>query len=1127
MKNKHLLIILCLVLSLSLFASDKKGKNGKQINLLFLKGNVEIGFGTPIPIDKKYIQHLKNKGFNITVARDFNPLTIEYLKQFNVVVWINPTPYNAGSRYFGPDSWQGGMHMWTVKNNATILQKYVEAGGGLLIDLGIEEIGIPVAKSHNKLLAPYKIKTDCAQVRDKKHEIEFDKVGKRYPIYVSWTEDILKHPATSGVKRIYYPAYTMRWDDNVTTLPLYPEDANWKILVKGMPSAKASWYRGTPYENGHWKDAENRPPPAILAVRDFAKGRVGVISICHFHLFYYPYSDKKRHAECYFGPQNGNLMKNGYKGIPSDLEKLLDNTYVWLGVPGEKLGFGISAPKVALLPIPTQPVHNVAEVWADKDPMITGPVRPIKILIGVHTSYSDGKGSVAEFAEAGKKAGYDVIAFTESYEKMNDAKFAQFVAECKKHSDEKIYLMPGINIADKYDNRFLVLAKDTPVRPHLRVDKENETPGRKLLWTGHLLIGMGEVLPAVSRPQALANKKRKKGHLPHDFYSHCPGVPLATYRDGKLIDNGLPAYKWQTFNASVPIPIAVHEIFSPDEIAKAANFGLQSYINSDTPEHAAYYFRQAHMAMGGNPMRYYVSSGPIFDSMKVDNWQSPNWTFSLKAHSDVKITEVKIYDQRGVYRSYNPNKKVIDISWNGDLGAQHWFLVKLTDKNGKIAWSSPLRTLPERAFVRCMDRQNWFSGLNFKCLTYTGRMRGLPKTGVTINFPGAEELNIAAPKLQLRYIGPGIVISDYEFDKTILPGAEEPKMDSAPIFNVIDNEYYTGNLRHFFFPRGGRKGYTPELIHGIVDIELKKDIKVNSKKIKSHEAGIWPIVARIGYVTKGVEYSYPDTKTGKEIIKKIEQGKIVDLPPGGAIRNFMTLTPLRLTPQGILGFEDNAKKHLKGTKFHAEYLIVDPKLISAARKEMGLLGDDRGFSLNFTQGKQIKINELPSTKGRNIKNASGNKGEPLLACEYIAEAHNYGIAGNVKFKTIPKWWNKLRTMPLWVSGCNPNWPVGLWRKDTGKINQYAIFEKIARGKIDVTQKGPFYFGNLIIASNPNIKLAFASPWTEKQAIIEVNNPTNKEISCEISTPKAITGKIKIEKKVIIPAGQSKIITMEN
>lgn len=190
------------------------------VDLLLLKGNAEIGFGQPIPIDPLLVGKLHERGYRVTEARDFQPLTLDVLQRFACVVWINPSAYASGMRYYMPASWQGGMHMLTVERNADVLREYVAQGGGLLINLAIEEIGMGVSKTHQRLLEPYGIGTECAQVRDQQHAALFDKVLKTYPRYMHWTQAIAEHPVTEGVKRIYYPGYTMRWDDNVTTLPL-------------------------------------------------------------------------------------------------------------------------------------------------------------------------------------------------------------------------------------------------------------------------------------------------------------------------------------------------------------------------------------------------------------------------------------------------------------------------------------------------------------------------------------------------------------------------------------------------------------------------------------------------------------------------------------------------------------------------------------------------------------------------------------------------------------------------------------------------------------------------------------------------------------------------------------------
>ena len=59
----------------------------------------------------------------------------------------------------------------------------------------------------------------------------------------------------------------------------------------------------------------------------------------------------------------------------------------------------------------------------------------------------------------------------------------------------------------------------------------------------------------------------------------------------------------------------------PYRLQAAATTGLQCYVNSDTPAHAAAYFRQGWATYGGNPMRYYVSSGPMFTGVRIDDWR--------------------------------------------------------------------------------------------------------------------------------------------------------------------------------------------------------------------------------------------------------------------------------------------------------------------------------------------------------------------------------------------------------------------------------------------------------------------------------------------------------------------------
>jgi hypothetical protein len=98
------------------------GKGGGPLSLLMLKGHVQVGFGEQPPLDVEYLKRLRGQGYVVAEALDFQPLTIDYLKQFNAVIYIYPSPY-AGGSYFEPAGWVGGVHMLTVRKNADLLQE--------------------------------------------------------------------------------------------------------------------------------------------------------------------------------------------------------------------------------------------------------------------------------------------------------------------------------------------------------------------------------------------------------------------------------------------------------------------------------------------------------------------------------------------------------------------------------------------------------------------------------------------------------------------------------------------------------------------------------------------------------------------------------------------------------------------------------------------------------------------------------------------------------------------------------------------------------------------------------------------------------------------------------------------
>lgn len=1068
-------------------------------DILFLRGNLEISFGQPAPLDETLVEKLEAAGYRVHVARDFHPLTDDYLRQFHTVVWVGISPGFAEGRLFTPANWQGGLHLLTVRDNAAALRRYVEHGGGLLLNPSVDEMGMQIIPSHRRVLSDYGMDIAPAQMRDPERQFVFHKVIKTFPYHIAWTEAIGDHPVTDGVSRIYYPAYTMRWDDNFTTLPLYPRDPSWTVLAAGASGSRVSWFRGTPFEHGHWKDDPDAETPAVLAaVREYGKGRVGVIGIGHYHLFYFPYSETPNFWEVTFGPQKGILMTEGDGETPADLERMMFQLYAWLSEPARTADFGFDPDEPVPLPEIVEPrVDNLGAVWAQHDPLRQAAVRPMRILVGARTRYSDGHGTPADYAAAAKAAGYDVIAFTETFEALTRDGFREFVAECRRHSDQDVHLLPGIDVADSLGNRFLLLGKDTPIRDHLLVETEDDEPGDRLIWTGHMLLGMGEVLPVPARPQHLATV-RDRGALPPELYSHFAGIAVATYRNGELVDDGLSAYRWQLFNASLPIPLAIHEVYSPDEVAAAAGNGLlQTMVNGDTPERVATYFRQGFLAAGGNPFRTYVSSGPVPDSYGIADWQAEPWHMSLEVAGEQPITDIRVHDQRRLYRHFRPQSNRARVSWHGDLGAQHWFLTDVTDAGGGRLILAPVRTLPgARAFVRCLDRQNWFSGLGWRMgVTYTGRMRSMPKPGIAFAVPGVQlPGNTLCPKLHLTYNGDGHTVVEYVVDGVLLPDGRDPGADASPIFNHLPINAFTGRFRNLYYMRTQSRSGAPVFTVTENSIEIHEEL--------SPTGLVWPVLHRVDAAT----YRYWSAEDGNWIEGTVGNGETRALPAGARVgTGTVLLDAVNMDDAGRLGpaADDTGQSSSPGTRHALRFTTINPAEEEKVMTLMGF-GEALPYAVEVSQGEFLGA---------------------AFALRFRAQHDGVagtlrGAAGEELPQSFPGPDGRLAAE---LHDGNPNWPLGVWTAEDDTLIFYQYLDDSGRGRLPVNRDTAFYFGSLITADDPRLALHFAEPWTAAQAVIEVHNPTAGQITATVRTAAAVNTRRQLEQEIAVPAGATVLI----
>jgi len=229
--------------------------NGQERNLLFVLPQ----YFSRIKIDKLFIKKLKEKGFKSeqsyyeTLGKKLNPLN------FSVIILLYPWPRSVNKNYFD-------------ENFVSLLLDYLKGGGGILLIPGPLRGG---SEAHgttsihfnrlNNFLSKLGARCLYEKVIDKKNKKVVKGKGRRY-IYYS-TTNIVSHPITTGIKKIWYPAGATPWEMTTFTMVL---DNHWKVLIKGEKTS-ASYF--IERYGGEIKEGKYKEQPPILAVRNYGKGK--------------------------------------------------------------------------------------------------------------------------------------------------------------------------------------------------------------------------------------------------------------------------------------------------------------------------------------------------------------------------------------------------------------------------------------------------------------------------------------------------------------------------------------------------------------------------------------------------------------------------------------------------------------------------------------------------------------------------------------------------------------------------------------------------------------------------------------------------------------------------------------
>ena len=561
------------------------------------------------------------------------------------------------------------------------LERYVREGGGLFLQIEAERY--PNAKDeefNNLLLEPFGARTLHEGVYDKGHAFESPAtvVFPAMPFFS--TTNIKPHPTTQDVKRLYLPLYGTWPTPGVEALGL---DESWQVVVAGEPSAK-SYVAGTDNKIYLDKEGSQKTAPPIAAARDFGKGRVFIYSAPAKHTFL--------NYENRFWPQITESEGDKASGQSSGGNKLLVNALRWLAQPALALpDFGTHQ----LAPI--EPIVFPKTVnWDADNYTFAKPDAGIRGILGAHSNYSDGKGTVADYVQAARTAGLSFIVFTDPLELLTKEKLGQLKADCAAASTADFYACPGVEFTDSLGVRWATWS-DRVVWPESTFkDKGKDFP----VWDGKKIVSTGryEFLTGFS-PNAIIDygALRAANAHPANMWWFFNVFPFA-YEGDKLIADNFNEYLQSLRDLRYLSVDAFTRIRSPQQVAAAA----QTCVSSLDDLKAAREILNSRVtaAYKSAATNHYVTQGP-----RITQWDSINsnmdfpWQKTRGAQrirlrfevaSDAGIAEVRVHDaDRGLVRRYaGDGAKTLAREFEMTQDQQRYLVLEVVDTKGKRAVSA-------------------------------------------------------------------------------------------------------------------------------------------------------------------------------------------------------------------------------------------------------------------------------------------------------------------------------------------------------------------------------------------------------------------------------------------------------
>jgi len=599
-----------------------------------------------------------------------------------------------------------------AKRAGKVLARYVRAGGGLFLNpQSVRYANTDALKYWNVFLEPFGIKVLREGIADKTRPY---KVGNPpYQRTFWYTGNIRPHPVTRGVESLYLPIRA-RGGSRFPSMALVQYSPEWQVIVRGEKEA-ASYPMDVDNHIRLDRKGTQASAPPVVAVRSFGKGRI----VCY--PLYSVFAGK--HYGMPGWPHVVESRGDPTSGRPSHSMKMQMNAYHWLAETALKdPQFGTYRPE----PYKTVTFPKMAKPLAEDFPKPETVGNGIRGILGVHTAYTDGKGTVAEYVAAAKAAGLKFIVFTDPMEKLTPKTLDQLKADCAAaNMAGDFYACPGVEFTDGIGCRWAYWGEKVAFPAASFRGGFSASRFTYTQWDGKRIRHFGKYADACAVRTGCAlldygQLHAAGGHhekLWWSFY-YTPFV----YEKDKLIArnfddylHGLRDLRWAQIGSFT-------RITDPADVALAAQtcftgFSGFSHVEKALNNRGSAYYQSLY---GGQ----YVSQGPTVFLRLSGTQMSTHWRHTrggqrarvmFVARSDDGIAEVKVHDaDLGVVRRFDGHgakefSRVFEIVHD----RQRYLVLDVVDTKGKRAITTNIK-------MYCYQQGQYRCGDNLNTLDATG-----------------------------------------------------------------------------------------------------------------------------------------------------------------------------------------------------------------------------------------------------------------------------------------------------------------------------------------------------------------------------------------------------------------------